>query len=129
MSDVDMDKTCKIVISSRHVAIGEEWRSREEMASSERKSRKMWDDFSDEKRVAILIVIRDSMERLIEDPHVWVPTSMEAKSGNRLDIFITLNIEEVDEEVLRRRVATERAIAETSTDLVVLQGELRGEAK
>jgi hypothetical protein len=126
MSKVDLDKTCEIVITSRHVAIGEEWRSREEIATSERKSRKMWDDFSNEKRAAVLILMRDAMERLIEDPHVWVPTSMEAKSGNRLDIFISLNIAEVDEEVLRRRVETERTIAETSTDLVVLQGELRG---
>jgi hypothetical protein len=105
------------------------WRSKEEVAQKERESRQFWADIPDTNRQAILVLVRDALLRLIEDPDVWVPTSVEPKSGNRLDVFVSIHLAEVDEEVLRRRVETERMIAETTTDLVKLRGELTDEER
>ncbi len=127
MKDSSKDDSCSILVQTRHIAVGQEWKSREEVTEIEEKSRKIWENLDNEKRASILILMRDAMERLIEDPHVWVPTSMIARSGNRLDIFISINLAEVDEEVLRRRLETERLVADTSTDLRVLKGELKSE--
>jgi hypothetical protein len=44
-------------------------------------------------------------------------------------VFVSIHLAEVDEEVLRRRVETERMIAETTTDLVKLRGELTDEER
>lgn len=123
--DSETERT--IQLHARHIAPGEVWRSKDEVAEKERESRKFWADIPDENRQAILVLTRDALLRLIEDPDVWVPTSVEPKSGHRLDIFISIHLAEVDEEVLRRRVETEKMIADTTTDLVALRTELTDE--
>lgn len=121
------DSVRKVTVEARHIAPGDPWRSKEEVAQKERESRQFWANIPDENRQAILVLVRDALLRLIEDPDVWVPTSIEPKSGNRLDVFVSIHLAEVDEEVLRRRVETERMISETTTDLVALRGELTDE--
>lgn len=121
------DNERTVTLTARHIAPGDPWRSKEEVAQKERESRQFWADIPDENRQAVLVLVRDALLRLIEDPDVWVPTSIEPKSGNRLDVFISIHLAEVDEEVLRRRVETERMISETTTDLVALRGELSAE--
>jgi hypothetical protein len=128
-TDSNGDKERTITLTARAVGPGDVWRSKEEVAQKERESRQFWADIPDTNRQAILVLVRDALLRLIEDPDVWVPTSVEPKSGNRLDVFVSIHLAEVDEEVLRRRVETERMIAETTTDLVKLRGELTDEER
>lgn len=123
------DNVRTVTVEARHIAPGDPWRSKEEVAQKERESRQFWANIPDDNRQAILVLVRDALLRLIEDPDVWVPTSIEPKSGNRLDVFVSIHLAEVDEEVLRRRVETERMISETTTDLVKLRGELSDEEK
>lgn len=127
MTEITMSKPeteREVTVLARHVGVGEEWRSKEELARQEQTSRQYWKGIDDEKRAAILILMRDALLRLVEDPELWVPTSIEPKSGNRLDVFISINLAQVDGEVLRRRVETEKLISETCTDLVTLSSEL-----
>jgi hypothetical protein len=119
------EKTRTIEIKAQHIASGDPWRSKDDIAQKERDSRKFWTDLTDPQRQAMIVLVRDALLRLIEDPDVWVPTSIEPSSGNRLDVWISIHLAEVDEEVLRRRVETERAIDHAQRDLVALRGELQ----
>jgi hypothetical protein len=101
-TDSNGDKERTITLTARAVGPGDVWRSKEEVAQKERESRQFWADIPDTNRQAILVLVRDALLRLIED---------------------------LDEEVLRRRVETERMIAETTTDLVKLRGELTDEER
>lgn len=116
-----------LTVKARHVPVGETWRTKEEIAEKERQSRAYWAQIEDDQRQAILVLTRDALLRLIEDPDIWVPTSIEPTSGERLDIFISIHLAEVDAEVLQRRVETERMIDDTTKDLTALRGELREE--
>lgn len=123
--DHEAPDTRTITVRTQHIPVGEEWRSKEEIAQKERESRAFWSNIDDDKRQAILVLTRDALLRLIEDPDIWVPTSVEPASGNRIDIFISIHLAEVDDEVLRRRVDTEKIIHETTTDLNALHKELK----
>lgn len=106
-----------------------EWLSKDDVAEQERRSRKLWDSINDEQRQSILVLVRDSLLRLIEDPEIWVPTSLEPRSGERMDLWISISMSEIDEEVLRRRLETEREISAATTDLVQLKTEFDAEAE
>lgn len=112
-------------VEVRHIGPNDEWHSKEEIAEAERQSLASWKGLADEQRQALAVITRDSLLRLLEDPNGWIPTSMVPKTGNRFDIYISINLAEVDDEVIRRRVETERLMLETRDDLVTLHGETR----
>jgi hypothetical protein len=118
-------------ITARHVGPADSWFTKEEIAEIERSSRTAWSELDDEQRQAILLLTRDALVRLIEEVNDWVPTSFVPESGHRLDLWITVHLAEVDEEVLRRRVEAEKAISATTTDLKRMREELgqRGETE
>lgn len=124
MPDIIEEKYREITIKARHIGPGETWHTKEEIAALEQASLKFWNELDDDKRQAVVVLVRDGLLRLIEDTDLWIPTSMEPKSGNRLDLYISLHFAEIDEEVVRRRVETEREIYQTREDLVALSGEL-----
>lgn len=118
------DKVRKITLEARTVAPGEAWHTKEQVAALEQASLKFWNELDDEKRQAVIVLVRDALLRLIEDPDLWIPTSLEPKSNNRLDLYLNIHFAEIDEEVVRRRVETEREIHRTREDLVALADEL-----
>lgn len=122
---VDTDKERAVLVTARAVAPSDEWYTKDEIADKERKSKEIWDGVEDENRQAVLVLTRDSLARLIEDPDVWVPTSVEPITGTRIDVFVSIHLAEVDEEVLRRRIETERMIADDTAGLLELEAELR----
>lgn len=114
----------KVTLEARHISPGDEFHTKEQIAALEQASLKFWNDLNDEQRQAVIVLVRDALLRLIEDPDLWIPTSLEPKSGNRLDLYLNIHFAEIDEEVVRRRVETEREIHRTREDLVALRGEL-----
>ncbi len=118
------EKYREIVIKARVIEPGEKWHSKEEIAALEQASLKFWNELEDDNRQAVVVLTRDALLRLIEGTDLWIPTSLEPKSGNRLDLYISIHFAEIDEEVVRRRVETEREIYQTREDLVALSGEL-----
>jgi hypothetical protein len=69
-------------------------------------------------------MVRDTLVRLLEDPDVWLPTTFIVKPQLRMDVYLSIHFGEVDDEVIRRRMAAENALMETRTDLVTLHREL-----
>lgn len=124
MAKKENEKVREIVIKARHIGPGEQWHTKEEIAALEQASLKFWNELEDDNRQAVVVLTRDALLRLIEDTDLWIPTSVEPKSGNRLDLYIAIHFAEIDEEVVRRRVETEREIYRTREDLVALSGEL-----
>lgn len=118
------DRVRKVVLEASTIAPNDPWRSKEQVAALEQASLKFWNDLDDEKRQAVIVLVRDALLRLIEDPDLWIPTSLEPKSNNRLDLYLNIHFAEIDEEVVRRRVETEREIYRTREDLVTLRDEL-----
>ena len=117
--------TREVVIKTERIQAGKDWLTKEDVAEQERRSRKFWDSVDDPQRQAILVLVRDSLLRLVEDPEVWVPTSLEPRSGERVDLWVSIHMSEVDEEVLRRRLETERQINDSTKDLVLLKDEFK----
>lgn len=113
-----------IEIQARHMANDDEWTAKEEIARLEQEGLKYWESIDDEKRQAVIVLVRDALLRLIEDPNMWIPTSLMPQSGNRLGLWLMIHLAEVDDEVVRRRVETEREMARTREDLVTLHTEL-----
>jgi len=118
------DRFRKVTLEAKVIPPGEKWHSKEEVAKLEQASLKFWNELDDEQRQAVVVLVRDALLRLIEDPDLWIPTSLEPKSNNRLDLYLNIHFAEIDEEVVRRRVETEREIYRTREDLVTLHTEL-----
>lgn len=118
------NRTIHIEIQARHITEGDPWLSKDEIARLEQEGLKYWNDTSEEARQAVIVLCRDALLRLIEDPDLWIPTSVTPQSGNRLGVWIMMHLAEVDDEVVRRRVETERELHNTREDLVALHGEL-----
>lgn len=123
MSDTKVTRT--IEIEARTMADDDAWTAKEEIARLEQEGLKYWESIDDEKRQAVIVLVRDALLRLIEDPNMWIPTSLQPQSGNRLGLWLMIHLAEVDDEVVRRRVETEREMARTREDLVVLHDELK----
>lgn len=121
---VEAEKTIHIEINARHIVEGDPWLSKEEIARLEQEGLKYWNEIDEENRQAVIVLCRDALLRLIEDPNLWIPTSVVPQSGNRLGVWIMMHLAEVDDEVVRRRVETERELHDTREDLVALHGEL-----
>lgn len=124
----DTPKIRKLEIEARVIDGSDPWLSKDEIARLEGEGLQHWDGLDDEKRQAVVVLVRDALLRLIEDPDMWIPTSVVPESGSRLGVWVMIHFAEVDDEVVRRRVETEREIREARDDLVGLHGELRGDA-
>lgn len=111
-------------IKTCHVTPGDRWRTKEEMAESERKSQSYWDGIDNEKRQAMLLIVKEALTQLMEDPNSWVPTSIEPENDNRLDIFISLHLAEVDDEVVRRKLEAERALHDATVGVRSIHADL-----
>lgn len=117
-----------VTIEARRKKAGDDWEwTKDEIEEQERRSRKLWDELDDEKRQACLVLCRDSLLRLVEDPGAWVPISLEPRSDERVDLLISISLTEIDDEVLKRRLVTERKVKDATADLVNLHDELRSD--
>lgn len=108
-----------------HIGPGERWRSKEDLAASERTSQATWDTFDDDKRAAMLLIVTEALNQLLENPDTWVPTSIEPSTDNRLDLFISIHLAEVDDEVVRRKLEAERALREATEGVKAIESDLR----
>lgn len=111
-------------IRVQHVGPGQMWRTKEQLAESERNSQVYWDGIDDEKRQAMLLIVKEALAQLIEDPNAWVPTSIEPSNDNRLDLFISIHLAEVDEEVVRRKLEAEKALHEATRGVQEIHADL-----
>ena len=112
-------------IAVQHIGENDTWRTKEELAESERKSEAYWQGLDDDQRAAMLLIVREALTQLIEDPSAWVPTSIEPKNDQRLDLFISIHLAEVDDEVVRRKLEAEKALHDATTGLVEIERDLR----
>lgn len=114
-------------IKTQHIGSGDRWRTKEELADSERKSQAYWDGIDDEKRQAMLLIVKEALTQLIEDPNAWVPTSIEPVNDNRLDLFISIHLAEVDDEVVRRKLDAEKALFDATAGVQQIHADLAKE--
>jgi hypothetical protein len=108
-----------------HFGPGEQWRPKEDLARSERDSQAYWDELDDDRRAAMLLIVKEALMQLIEAPKDWVPTSIEPSNDHRLDVFISIHLAEVDDEVVRRKLEAERALHEATQGVITIESELR----
>lgn len=112
-----------------HIGENDTWRTKEQLAESERVSEAYWKDITVDQRAAMLLIVREALMQLIEDPAAWVPTSIEPKNDQRLDIFVSIHLAEVDDEVVRRKLEAEKALQDATTGLVEIERDLRENTK
>lgn len=97
-----------------HFKPEDEWRTREDLLDCEAKSEKFWEGLGEDERSAILLFVREAMIQLTEDPASWVPQSVEIKNDHRIDVYISIHWAEIEKEVVRKKLESERALHEAT---------------
>lgn len=108
-----------------HVGPGVGWGTKEEQAEAEKKSKAFWEGLDDERRAAMLLIAREALARLIEVPEIWVPISIEPKTDERVDLYISVHMSDVDEEVVKRKLEAERNLHEATQGVLAIERGLR----
>lgn len=101
------------------------WRLKDEIRAREWRSREFWKDITDDKRLGVVLAVKDALLRLLENIDGWVPLSLDPDTNNRLDLCITLELPVIVEEALRQRVSIERLEAHTAQELMRIERDLR----
>jgi hypothetical protein len=114
----------RVVLEARVIDRGDDWYTKDEILRMEHESQQFWTKLTDDQRAAARVMVRDTLVRLLEDPDVWLPTTFIVKPQLRMDVYLSIHFGEVDDEVIRRRMAAENALQETRSDLVTLHKEL-----
>lgn len=117
-----------VLITARHIPSEQSWHTKDVLATLEQDSMSWWNNQPEESQAALVVLTRDCLVRMIEDPAMWLPTSIVPRSDERLDIFINIHFAEMDEEVVRRRVETEDEMTARRDSLVGLRTELGARA-
>lgn len=116
--DNDPDKYTRVTrVTSKHFPPTEKWYDRDHLAKLEAESERAWSQLSDEQQQAWVIIVRDSLLQLAQNPADWLPISMVPKTGHKVDVWLGFDLDEIEGEVLRRRRAAEQRLVETRRDL------------
>lgn len=121
---VESDSVRTTIVRTEHVTPDAPWHTKEKLAKLEANSETIWADMDDEHRDALAIIITDVLKRMVEDPEVWLPVSLVPVTGNKLDIWIGINLDEMDEEVVRKRRDVKLEHIKIREDLELIKGEL-----
>lgn len=81
----------------------------------------MWDDLSDEERLAVLCIVRDGLLDLAGRPGEWVPSSFRAESDNRLDITITFDLDDIDAYVVGQQLEAAKEVEKMKERLLKMK--------
>lgn len=101
------------------------WHERDVMGAIERESLQWWNEQNEEQQKSVIVIVRDILLKMIEDPTMWLPVSVVTQSDERLDIFFSIHLSEIDQEVIRRRVETEEDMIRRRGELVDLRDKRR----
>lgn len=70
-----------------------------------------WDSLDEVQRESVPLMVADCLRHLLgQDPQTWIPDSLRAQSGSLLDIGIQISFENIDQEVLKRRLEAEKEL-------------------
>lgn len=101
------------------------WHAKDELAKREWSSRNFWSGIEDDQRAGVLLAVKDTLLRLLENLDGWVPLALDAQKPNRLDVCITLELPEITEAAMRERVSAERLTMDAAKGLLRIERELR----
>lgn len=101
------------------------WRFKDELAKREWASRKFWAGIEDDTRAGVLLAVKDTLLRLLENLDGWVPLALDPKDPHRIDVCIALELPEITETALRERVSAERLTVDAAEGLLRIERELR----
>lgn len=101
------------------------WRAKEELAKREWASRKYWSGIEDNARAGLLLAVKDTLLRLLENLDGWVPLALDPQSPHRIDVCIALELPEITESAMNARVNAERLSVHAAEGLLRIERELR----
>lgn len=108
-----------------HLKPGDVWKAKDDIAKAEWNSRKFWDHLEDHRRAALVLLVRDAMLRLLEDPDAWLPSSLEPSAGDQIDLKVSIRLPILNTDEMRRYVDLERIRGRAGTELMEALGKLR----
>lgn len=112
-------------LAVEHLTLNDLWKEKDRLVKREFDAQKFWASIADDERAAVILLVRDAMLRLLKDPDKWVPTSVQPRDGNRLDVTFSIFWTDVDEGALAKRVDLERLREHTAEQLLGLERTLR----
>lgn len=112
-------------VKIQHFGPNDTWRSRDELVKSEQDSQRWWDALDDPKREALVFIVRESLTQMLVNPDSWVPTSMEPADDHRVDLYISIHLAEIDDEVVHRKLEAEKQLVEATQGVQAIEADLR----
>ena len=79
---------------------------------SERVVNARWEELSDVKREAALHLVREVLTDLVGRLDEWVPATFVAESHNRLDLTISIDLDDIDRAVVLRSLEVDQEVAQ-----------------
>lgn len=114
----------EVELRVKHVDRDHPWRTVQDLAEEEAKSEQSWEQMDPEQKSVVLLLVQVALERMIANPEEWVPTSLLPHQGERLDVFVSIYLAEVDKEVVRRHLEKEAEHLRARQGLVEIAQEL-----
>lgn len=75
----------------------------EQINAMERESLEAWAKIDDDQKRSLVVIMRDCLMRMFEDPLEWLPISLKPEAGMRLGVFIYVGTDSVEDEILELR--------------------------
>jgi hypothetical protein len=88
-----------------------------------------WSELTDEQRQALVVVLREGMFRMLENPQEWIPHGLIPVSNDRVALLLTIKFDDIDQMIFDMRLAAERQVLDQRQELTdMVRGLLDGGA-
>lgn len=91
----------------------------------DRERQEPWSHLDPDQQQAMVIIMRDALTRMLEDPTEWLPHGLVPHSNDRLALTVLVKFDDIDEMVVSLRVEAERQVAARRDELIAIRGRLQ----
>jgi hypothetical protein len=118
------DSRCAIAVVCEDFTTNAEAWTNEQIAKVERESVDVWANIPDPNRKAMAVIARDCLIRLMENPLEWLPTSLLPQTDTKIGLFVFINLDDVESQVVAMREAAEIELMSQVDDISALRERL-----
>lgn len=123
--EVDDELTLKVQVYEGKYSPTMIWENREKWLEFVEKSRKVWEEMSEDRREGLTLVVKHAMQRLHDKIDTWLPEAIEHESGNCMDVHFKIMFTDADREIQKHSAMTAMRLSEAETESLELLNKLR----
>lgn len=124
----ELTRTVTFTVSTRPSPGDDPFYEKETLRDADAASLDYWNGLDTDHQRALATLTVDTFTHLATNPAAWLPRSLVAEPNSRVQIVVTIEVGEIQEEVCLMRSMAERGHAKMRDELLSLHGELQGDA-